>query len=783
MLFRFIIDRSAQPVIPDTERHFALLKPLGLYLVIDLRAWWGILTNWRKLLLIALVLLVVIYAGLVTAVHSRWRSLPGNQVRWIDVALAPLRWEQFKVRRGDTTIAGALKSFERGELNQAFFDLSAGVALSPGNLRGRTLLAEMIGYWDPERARTLLTEGEQYGAGTDILLESTFGFFERQRAYSDTLTLASRLLDPRVEQPLSPAVRRIVINARTRALLELGRNTEALEAVRTLPDDFSNKAGLLTLRLKARALSRANLHQEARDTIRLLMAQEPEAPDIAMLEGELALAAADDQRLTTAIRRIKVAYPESINPLLFAYRAWHLRGRTTLRDSIESEIFTYFAHDNAAMQRFGGLLVELDLPEALKRTQNTAVRRGLNAFAFQAQMTDLALRRGDYDHAFRSLQDWEWLLSNVKPEQRGFPEFLRRLVRATIDSGTANTTLLINHLLTLRGQTNPEHFAYAISILEKAGKLPAAVEVAELGVRYFPYSDKLRSLNQGVAAAYAKQNADKEAVEAAVRTAVTDRYSEAESILSEIDNALASGAFTAARRQLQDLRVARPAWYADQEPAIELRRLKLAVYTEEGIDARLVVRRYLGVYRSGEEALGLLAFARSLLDRQMTTQARMIQSEVAAARANLPDVAAALKALGTDERYEALTRSEESALALLDQQLGQNDPDHLLQLLDQLRQSRPAWLEQAEPALISREFRARWMLNQRPAAMLLFRNLVVRSGPRRTAAFKLVRDLIAEGERTTALTLAREVNTLLPDDRAAIRLQQEAEAPVLSPRS
>lgn len=783
MLLRFIIDRTGPAAPSETERRIPLVPTLGLHLVINRRAWWALVSNWRWWLALAFAVLALLYLGLVTAVHARWSSLPNNHVRWIDVALAPVRWDEFRTRRGDTTIAGAIAALERGEANQAFFDLNAGVALAPGNLKGRALLAELIGYWDPERARTLLREGQAYDPISPILIEGTFAFFARQQAHDDALAYAAQLLDSQREPALPPATRRLVQNARLQTLLTLGRHAEALVVARTLPDEPATPAGRTTLRATVRALARLGHPDEAFAKLSLLYRADPDSPDLALLEGETALAAADDSRLTTAIRRLKVAYPESVNPLLFAYRAWHVRNRPTLRDAVESEIFTYFAHDNSAMQRFGGLLVELDLPEALKRTQNTAVRHGLNAFAFQAQMTDLALRRGDFDHAFRTLQDWEWLLSNVKPEQRGFPEFLRRLTRATIDSGTANTTLLVNHLLTLRGQTNAEHFAYAITTLQRAGKIAAAVEVAALSVRYFPYADRLKSLHREVDAAYAAQNAAKDAAETTLRHAVTTRFSEAQTILAELDDHLANGAYTAVRKQLQDLRIARPAWSVEQEPAIELRRVKLALSTEEGIDARLAIRRYLGSYRGTEETLSLIAFARSLLDRQQVAPARMIQSEIAAARAHVPEVMAALEALGPDERFRALTRSPESALAQLDQLLRQNEPDQVLQQLEQLRQLRLSWIETAEPLLATREFRARWMLQQKPAALLIFRNLVIRSGPRRTAAFKLVRELIAEGDRTTALQLAREVGTQLPDDRAALILQQEAETPVLAPRS
>ena len=98
-------------------------------------------------------------------------------------------------------------------------------------------------------------------------------------------------------------------------------------------------------------------------------------------------------------------------------------------------------------------------------------------------------------------------------------------------------------------------------------------------------------------------------------------------------------------------------------------------------------------------------------------------------------------------------------------------------LLKQLRDDPPAWLGAATSEVRSREVQVKLGLAQRPLALAALKELVVKSGAPRSAAFKLVRDLIARRENESALVLAREINRLLPDDPAAARLLREAETP------
>lgn len=119
------------------------------------------------------------------------------------------------------------------------------------------------------------------------------------------------------------------------------------------------------------------------------------------------------------------------------------------------------------------------------------------------------------------------------------------------------------------------------------------------------------------------------------------------------------------------------------------------------------------------------------------------------------------------------------ALAAIDLALTRGDPENALWLIQGVHKSAPTWLAEFDPPLAMREYRARRALQQGPAAMLVFRDLVLKPGASRAAAFRLVRDYIAAQDAELALQLAREIVRLLPGEKAAAVLLREAEGPPL----
>ncbi|MDB6113300.1 MAG: hypothetical protein JWQ62_245, partial [Lacunisphaera sp.] len=137
----------------------------------------------------------------------------------------------------------------------------------------------------------------------------------------------------------------------------------------------------------------------------------------------------------------------------------------------------------------------------------------------------------------------------------------------------------------------------------------------------------------------------------------------------------------------------------------------------------------------------------------------------------------ALHDLNLADDLAAVAADQTATLATLDRSILAQEWTQAERLLKYLRDKPPAWLSAGAPDVKVREVQIRLGLDQRPVALSVLKELVIKPNAPRSAAFKLVRDLLARGERETAALLAREIQKLLPDDPAAARLVREAEAP------
>ncbi|MBI2511384.1 MAG: hypothetical protein HYV96_05360 [Opitutae bacterium] len=132
--------------------------------------------------------------------------------------------------------------------------------------------------------------------------------------------------------------------------------------------------------------------------------------------------------------------------------------------------------------------------------------------------------------------------------------------------------------------------------------------------------------------------------------------------------------------------------------------------------------------------------------------------------------------MARDEAEALEFPSGAATLTAVDEALVLHESGRALRVIRAVRKSAPEWLAEVEPTLATREFRARRAQGEMPSAMIVFRTLALKPGLARAAAFRLVRELIAEGDGEQALQLAREIVRLVPGERAAAVLLKEAEA-------
>ncbi len=760
--------------LAPADRRFWFLRSLAFHIEVRANPLWVVELYWKRLLLAAAVSLLAGYFGAVTALWGWWHQYPQSQIRWGDVALAPVRWNQLEQRRGDTAIALGLENLRQHDFMDGYYRLRVGLLRSPGNTTGRLILARILAVQEPAQSLAMLEDGLHFTPGDLDLLHTLFATYASQQAGERALQKAEQLLAPGYRPALSPEARFFLGMVRSGLLAEAGRLPEtdhALGDVQALANSPENLAAWN--RLKIDLLIRRGQVAEAQAWVQEHIAEGSRQPDELRLRAEVALAAGDEATLSLSLRRLKAATQDAVGAHLYAIRAWHRAKLPTRLLAEENEYLMLFGGDDGALQALAALAVSLQRPETIRHVVATAAQSRLNTFAFQVHLTELALRQGDTDEAFRRLREWEAKLETLRPEQRFYPQLVSRLVRACTRGDDGQAQPLLTLLADGRGQAQSTAYLLVVESLERSGKLPLAKQAATTGLGLYPGCDTLLAANERLTHSLAVASAA-----AAPPVPTLQLPATAEETFRLIDEALATDSPLRAREWLRAVREARPPWAKQQAAALALRELTLEVLTTDAFSSRGRVLGYLELFHDAADLLPLVTLAREQLARGHMAEARMIHDALAG-RTSLPDsIRRANEALALPDDLAALATSAAVALTALDDRMTRGNYSEAEQLWTYLREKNPAWLAASRIELAVREVRLRFALDQRPQALAAFKGLVVASGASRSAAFRLVRDLRAHGEPENARLLAQETVRLLGDDSAAAKLRQETEAPL-----
>lgn len=732
---------------------------------------WGFEIFWKRLLAASAVLLVAGYLAAVTALYFWLSRQPGNQVAWRHVALAPVRWEELRRKRGDSAIATALQRLQAKDYVEAYYGLRVGLARSPANTHGRVTLAGLLLGSDPAGALKIAEDGLKYSPDDPELLRTLFNFYTLLGSGARAREVSARELARTT--PLSAPARQLLAAEYAASFLAAG---DPASALRTL--DELAAAGVAADEAISRVRAFALVGLRRFDEARALMREMPRSvPANRRLEAELAIATGDATALESLLRQMRAEDGDRPVPLLFALRAWHRMGRATLRDRAEEEYLQQFGANDGALQMLAALAVELDLPAIIVRAQTSATNNRLNPFAFRLHLVEVSIRRGEFDEAFRRLRDIESTIPTLSPSQRSYPEFIQRIARACVAGGEQQTPALLAQLAEMRGRARPAMYLLAADSMRRAGFRDGAAQIVTQGLRAYPYHDELL-VRQRDLAAVARLEAAKTAAapREEERPAPVPVPATADAAFATLDAALARGEFTAMRDLQRAIRVAAPAWLPTAENGLARREVEAVLATQDAITARAFTHAYLQRTRPVADLAHLAGLARDRAAQGRIADARWLKEELEAAGAS-GAAAQILRALQLPDELAPALASVEAFTAAFDEQLRAGQPAEALRLLEQVRKREPVWLTAARNDLLAREVRARFAADQRLLALAAFKELVVRSGASRSAAFKLVRDLAADEEPERARELALEVKRLLPGDKAAAALLREIQSP------
>lgn len=758
------------------DRRVWLLGVLALQREERVQSIWRLEFFWKRFLVGASVLAVVAYLAAATALWVWFKRTPQNKVTWTSIALAPVQRGHFRTLRGETTIAVALERLRARDYVEGFHGLRAGLARAPGHVEGRLVLTSLLVGNDPARALATLEDGLKYAEDNPELLRALFSLYQQQQASERALARSQELLAR--QPPLSAASRRVVGSARAAILLDRGEADAADRALAEVPAALDANESTRGALLRVSVLIRRGRHDEAKAEIDRLAAAGA-TPDLFRLQAEQAIAMQDDAALEGALRRLRAAASDGPQAYLYTFQAWHRAKRLTLRDRAEQDYYNLFGSQDVALQLLAASAASLGLPEVVQRAQQVAQSNRLSTFAYRVHLTEMALRRGDFDAAFRFLNEWERQVETLPAPQQTYPRLVSLLARASIGGAIQPTAPLLAHLGEMRGRAAPAVFTFVSSVLELGGHPEAAREAVGTGLRFYPHHDAMRAEQARLATVIASRAAiaadrREAAQDQAEPTAVSATATEA---VAQVDRLFSSGALVAAGSQLRAIRAARPAWLRDAEPELGAFELHLAVLTQDPPTARTLIRTYLDRHHREQDALRLATIAGQMHASGRSNEARLLRDEIQRARGSLPEVTGRLKALGLEESATESHASPERALAAIDGALRRRDPEHALFLIEQVRRAAPGWLAAMRPDLGIREVRVRLALDQRPTALFLLRDLTLKSEESRAVVFAAVRAIAAEGDERTAQSLARELVKLLPDDATAAGLLKAIETP------
>jgi hypothetical protein len=738
---------------------------------------WVLQVYYRRLLIALAITAVAGWLLAATALFFWLNQAPRNQVGWLDLA-APWRWSELRVKRGDTAVLTALDELKARDYPGAFYNLRAGLSRSPGNVEGRLTLARLQAGYDPVRAVTLMEDGIPLSAGDPRFINGLFAIYGSLQIQAHALEVADRLLREKGDR-LPPEARFALQRARVTVLLQLARYPEAEAALDGIgaPVTPADRAGLAGMRIEL--LLRSGRATEARQFAEANPPADPADPGRLRQSAEIAISLGDADALQSALRRLKAQAPENPGIYLFAFQAWHRLKRLSYRDVAEQEYLRAFGSNDGALQALAALGVNLELPEVIARAQRVAAANRLSQFAYRVHQTELALRRGEIEAATRLLRDWENTIDTLKNPQRFYPEFIKRLARAAFAGTPEQVNFLLAHLSAGRGQQLLPVYQLAATVLEKSGSPVEADRILRAGLQLYPLSDPLLTNQQRIAALLPAATAP--ATTAASGEASAPAFvllpGNAAEARDRIDELLQKDSLTEARNLLRAIRTQKPGWLPAAEAEISLREVELAFLTLDQIATRAAARAYLDRYRTDDDGLRLVALVSRLVARERGADARLLADEIAAAATSSVRVRQALQALNLADDLAPVAADQTAALGALDRWILAQEWAQAERLLKYFRDKPPAWLAAGATDLKVREVQIRLALDQRPLALAVLKELVIRGGAPRSAAFKLVRDQLARGERDNAGVIAREILRLLPDDPAATRLVKEAEAP------
>lgn len=358
--------------------------------------------RWLRVAGAVVVLAVIGYAAAAGVLYgwARWgQEIEG--ARFVDILL-PTRWDSYRVARGESQIAAAKRSSEKGDYLEAFLFARAGVVSAPANRDGRLLLYDLLlAARRPADARRVMLEGLHFHSADPVLVKPLLKMLLQQQEDAHVVALARRYLP---EMAPGADCDNLYTMAAATACFYRGNYDQAVDFLRANPRVAESREGrLLTAKIEwdrgYRELAMLQLRQMAEDL-----------PTDAELHHEWVVKLRESGREDEARRSslaFQIAFPALPGPrieLLYAYR----NAGDTARVSRETgELLRDFPADHEALLALGDFASATGDVALARKISLQAGARGLPVHAFVMLTVETQIVARDFNGAIQTLRGYE----------------------------------------------------------------------------------------------------------------------------------------------------------------------------------------------------------------------------------------------------------------------------------------------------------------------------------------------------------------------------------------
>jgi Tfp pilus assembly protein PilF len=150
---------------------------------------------WTRILLLLCALLVLFWGTKTVGIYYFYKNLRDfDQITVTQSILFPFNYKNIRTSIGDYHIDRAYQLAENGDFKKAYHYVRNGVSRSPQNLKGRLLLAQFYGSFNPELSLRLLKEGIPFAANDSKYLIQVTRIALKEKDYSSVIDIANRAL-------------------------------------------------------------------------------------------------------------------------------------------------------------------------------------------------------------------------------------------------------------------------------------------------------------------------------------------------------------------------------------------------------------------------------------------------------------------------------------------------------------------------------------------------------------------------------------------------------------